>query len=187
MFKNEHFWFFAQNLKVIDSKYFFLLATKIGKNRFPFDWYYIWNRTINQLAVIGEKLKADLTQKKFFWLFYAEAIWQCSSRRKIFFSKFLWKTLGLRFYPVSFMLKVKRSTVRILTRLTAVIKRRPAEFQYEALKLAEKTFVLEVESFSNTQFEKCYYIICREKEKKKVIFWSNRPWVFCPSRPNNRF
>ena len=29
-----------------------------------------------------------------------------------------------------------------------MIKRRPDEFQYDALKLVEKTFVLEVESFS---------------------------------------
>ena len=48
-----------------------------------------------------------------------------------------------------------------------MIKRRPDEFQYDALKLAEKTFVLEVESFSITQFEKCFYIFLPEKEKKK--------------------
>ena len=61
-----------------------------------------------------------------------------------------------------------------LTGLTAVIKRRPDEFQYDALKLVEKTFVLEVESFSITQFEKCFYIFFPEKEKKSY-FWSNRP------------
>ena len=47
-----------------------------------------------------------------------------------------------------------------------MIKRRPDEFQYDALKLAKKTFVLEVESFSITQFEKCFYIFSPEKEKK---------------------
>ena len=51
-----------------------------------------------------------------------------------------------------------------------MIKRRSAKFQYDALKLAEKTFVLEVESFSITKFEKCFYIFFPEKEKKKVIF-----------------
>ena len=34
-----------------------------------------------------------------------------------------------------------------------VIKRGPAKFQYDALKLGEKTFVSEVQSFLNTQFE----------------------------------
>ena len=51
-----------------------------------------------------------------------------------------------------------------------MIKRRPDEFQYDALKLAEKTFVLEVESFSMTEFKKCFYIFFPKKEKKKVIF-----------------
>ena len=44
-----------------------------------------------------------------------------------------------------FGLAIKNYT---LTGLTAVIKRGPDEFQYDALKLVEKTFVLEVESFS---------------------------------------
>ena len=70
-----------------------------------------------------------------------------------------------------FGLAIKNYT---LTGLTAVIKRGPDEFQYDALKLVEKTFVLEVESFSITQFEKCFYIFFPEKEKKSN-FWSNRP------------
>ena len=48
-----------------------------------------------------------------------------------------------------------------------MIKRRPDEFQYDALKLVEKTFVLEVESFSMTEFKKCFYIFFPKKEKKK--------------------
>ena len=51
-----------------------------------------------------------------------------------------------------------------------MIKGRPAEFQFDALKLAGKTFVSEVESFLITSFEKCFYIIFGKKEKKKVIF-----------------
>ena len=31
----------------------------IGKNRFPSNWCYSWNSTINQLVVAGKKLKAD--------------------------------------------------------------------------------------------------------------------------------
>ena len=61
-----------------------------------------------------------------------------------------------------------------LTSYTAVIKRQPDEFQYDALKLAEKNFDLEVESFSITKFEKCFSIFFPEKEKKSN-FWSNRP------------
>ena len=42
----------------------------------------------------AKKMKADLTQKKLFWLFYAETTWKCFSRPKNFFwKKFFWKIL----------------------------------------------------------------------------------------------
>ena len=108
MYKDVHFWSFAQNLTVVHFKYFFLVTMLIGKNRFPFDWCYSWNRTINQLVVVGKKLKADLTQKNFFFDFFMlrrlESVFQ--DERKIFLKKFFfwnffekkfwnfWKNLG---------------------------------------------------------------------------------------------
>ena len=58
-----------------------------------------------------------------------------------------------------------------LTGLTAVIKRGPDEFQYDALKLVEKTFVLEVESFSIIYtIRKVFLYLFSWKREKKVIF-----------------
>ena len=165
--------------------------SKIVMNQFPFFWCYSRVSMCHNWAVIGRNQKyfrrpwAKITK---FWV------------SRTGFESILYGTLRWKLFvraPVSFPWEQMKKAVKIsfLAGLNQKFHtgafdagdQRPARWiSIWCPETGRKNLCFRSWKFLDYIIRKVFLYVFLVKKRKKSNFWSDRPWVFCPSRPNGK-